>query len=101
MPGREAEYNDWYDNQHLGDVLKVPGFVAAQRFKLARPQSDLPGPYLALYEIEASDPQATLALLTRLGGTQEMVLSEALDLGSVSTTLFAALTERLIPTSPA
>jgi hypothetical protein len=33
--GQEDEYNDWYDNTHLSDVLKVEGFVAAQRFKLA------------------------------------------------------------------
>ncbi len=33
-PGKEQEYNDWYTNVHLGDVLKVPGIVSAQRFKL-------------------------------------------------------------------
>ena len=32
--GQEAEYNRWYDEVHLGDVLEVDGFVAAQRFAL-------------------------------------------------------------------
>ena len=30
--GKEAEYNKWYNDQHIPDVLNVPGFVAAQRF---------------------------------------------------------------------
>ena len=36
--GQEAEYNRWYDEVHLGDVLEVDGFVAAQRFALADAQ---------------------------------------------------------------
>ena len=33
VAGREDEYNDWYSNRHLGDVIAIPGIVAAQRFK--------------------------------------------------------------------
>lgn len=50
VPGREDEYNDWYTNQHLSDVLASPGFVAAQRFEVAAPpasgrgRSDVPVP---------------------------------------------------------
>jgi hypothetical protein len=29
VEGKEDTYNDWYTNVHLGDVLKVPGIVAA------------------------------------------------------------------------
>lgn len=28
---REPQYNDWYDGQHLPDVLKVPGFRQRQK----------------------------------------------------------------------
>ncbi len=49
-PAQEAEYNEWYNKIHIADVLNVPGFVAAQRFKLAEAQfadgthgSSLPG----------------------------------------------------------
>ena len=95
VPGREKEFNTWYDQQHLADVLRVPGFVAARRFELAQPQSDLPGGrYLALYELETDDPQAALAELTRRAGTEQMVMSEALDASKVSATLFAALGAR-------
>ncbi|MDA3630739.1 hypothetical protein OU415_35305 [Saccharopolyspora sp. WRP15-2] len=66
IEGREAEYNEWYDDQHVPDVLNVPGFVAAQRFRLASDQR-MPGPleweYLAIYEIETDDLKESLAIL--------------------------------------
>jgi len=34
----------WYGNEHYRDVLGVPGFVAAQRFRLAPVQYDQSGP---------------------------------------------------------
>jgi hypothetical protein len=67
-PGREAEFNDWYDNVHLRDLLSVEGIVAAQRFELTGP-----GPqtinrageptvaqYLAIYELDTEDTEAVL-----------------------------------------
>jgi len=33
VAGREDDYNDWYTNRHLGDVLEVPGIVSAKRLK--------------------------------------------------------------------
>ena len=68
-PGQEAEYNRWYDEVHLGDVLKVEGFVAAQRFEVATAQigdaaEAAPARYLAIYEIEAETLEAALAQLS-------------------------------------
>jgi hypothetical protein len=94
VPGREEEYNAWYNEQHLKDVLKVPGFVAARRFKLAQDESKLPGRYLALYEIETDDAQAALADLVSRAGTPDMVMSEAMDMSKVSATLFAAIGDK-------
>ena len=36
VEGREQEFNEWYDNQHVPDFLALPGCVSAQRFKLLR-----------------------------------------------------------------
>jgi len=55
VEGEEDAFNAWYSDVHLKDVLKVPGIVAAQRFKLSDVQRDkppFPWRYLALYEIE-------------------------------------------------
>ncbi|MBI4267190.1 MAG: hypothetical protein HY662_00210 [Chloroflexi bacterium] len=53
-PTREAEYNDWYDNIHLPDVLETPGYVRATRYVNTEP-SEGQAKFLAIYEIEADD----------------------------------------------
>jgi hypothetical protein len=93
--GREDEYNSWYDRQHLGDVLAVPGFVACQRFRLqpdAEAPADAPAKYLALYEIETDDLGATMAALGERAGTPAMPISEALS--GVRTHMAEAIGER-------
>ena len=89
----DAEFNDWYTNVHLRDVLSVPGFIAAQRFKLADEQMMEAGPYryLALYEIETDDVGATLEALRRASGS--MVISGAMETEAAAW-VFSALTER-------
>jgi hypothetical protein len=47
-PEHEAAWNDWYDNVHLPELLSVPGFVTAVRFR----QLGAEGHYLAMYEID-------------------------------------------------
>ncbi|WP_147308757.1 hypothetical protein [Paraburkholderia sp. BL27I4N3] len=33
LPGREEEFNDWYLNRHLGDLVQLQGWKGAQRFR--------------------------------------------------------------------
>ena len=58
-PSREGEYNDWYDNTHLPDILETPGFVRAARYENNSP-GEGKGKYLATYEIETDDIGETL-----------------------------------------
>ena len=54
--GREAEFNDYYENLHLDEVLASTGWKSAQRFALTDQVGQAcPLPYLALYEVEADD----------------------------------------------
>ena len=94
VQGQEDEYNRWYTEQHVGDVLRVPGVLAAQRFKLAQPDTGAPAPYLATYEIESDDVQQTLAQIASRAGTPDMPISSALDVTSVKALVYEALTER-------
>jgi hypothetical protein len=60
--GSERAYNDWYDHEHVPDVLRVPGFTAAQRLKLIQitPATyPLPG-YAVCFEFDSYDLQATV-----------------------------------------
>ena len=58
-PEREDEFNDWYNNTHLADVLETPGVVSATRYENIAPSAGQ-GKYLAAYEIEAEDFQAVM-----------------------------------------
>jgi len=49
----EAEFNRWYDGEHVAERVGIPGFVAARRFAAAAGSPK----YLAFYETE------TLAVL--------------------------------------
>jgi hypothetical protein len=95
-PGHEAEYHSWYNDQHLTDVLKIPGFVAAQRFQVHQADTGEPQKFLALYEVTTDDPEATLAALTLAAGTAEMVISDTLDGQSVSAILYKPITGRVV-----
>jgi hypothetical protein len=60
-PAREDEFNRWYDEVHLPDLLSVPGIVAARRYRVAPARGAEPSSqYLAVYEIEAENPEAVL-----------------------------------------
>lgn len=94
--GQEDEFNRWYDDQHIGDVLRVPGVVGAQRFRLADPGTgELAGfQYLAIYKVETDDPQSVLADLTSRLGTEQMVATDAMDPAKASMSLFEAISDR-------
>jgi hypothetical protein len=81
--GGDDEFNDWYTNVHLSDVLKVEGFVAAQRFRLSETQlagGEPPYRYAAIYEVETDDLQRSADALGAAGsGDSAMVISPKLD----------------------
>jgi hypothetical protein len=60
VPAREAEYNRWYNEVHLRDMLAVPGVLSARRYEslLDEPK------YAAVYELESEDVLQTEAYLT-------------------------------------
>lgn len=96
VPGREDEYNAWYTNQHLADVLKVPGFKSARRFTLALPDSSNPWQYLAIYEFQADDPAVAMAALMACAGSPDMVLSEAMDMNAYSAVPWVAICDQQV-----
>ncbi len=54
----EAAFNAWA-LKHYGEVLAVPGWLAARRFRLEPhvvPETPIPFPFMSLYELESDDP---------------------------------------------
>jgi hypothetical protein len=73
-PEREQEYNTWYDEVHLGELVALDGFVSARRLRPV----DGGGPYVAIYEIEGDDLQAILDNMIANAG--QLHMSDALQL---------------------
>lgn len=87
-PGRETEYNAWYDEIHIPDVLRLPGVVSARRFRLSAEQLDpASGPaaaYVATYELDIDDLGALRdALLSAVQGGQMTMSPTVADMNSV------------------
>jgi len=67
LPGRDADF-DKFANQRIQSVLGVPGWLAAQRFRVTdipgRAPSDKPK-YLTMWEAEGTSAQTINTALTR------------------------------------
>ena len=80
-PDREAEFNRWYDNEHVPDAVRMfPGCVGAARYKVVL--GDGSHQYMALYAFESADE-----LSAALSGPElkELVKIYDRDIGAFST----------------
>jgi hypothetical protein len=98
-PEQDAEFNDWYTNTHVPDVLKVPGFVAATRFCLLDKQLldevELPKQrYFAIYELDTADVDAASAGLQAAIESGSMFVSDTLDPSTVAAHFYQQITAR-------
>jgi hypothetical protein len=64
-PTQESAWNAWYDHSHVPNLVQIPGYLSAARFRIkndARLGDKQMGPkYLALYEWEGAHCLDTLA----------------------------------------
>lgn len=69
LPGKDAEFNDWYDNTAYPTYKSLPGLVPLGRFKAVDVpkmfpfQMDNGFEYLSLYYFETDDVEAFLEVL--------------------------------------
>src|SRR5258708_22718166 len=70
IPGREAEFNDWYTNTHMGDLVQLQGWMGAQRFRIVtnvQPRPTAAGyahGYLIIWDLEETEANAALSRMT-------------------------------------
>ena len=80
VDGKDAEYNEWYDNQHFGDICAIPGVTGGRRLEQVMTVAGEPGlKYLAIYDIETDDIGGVMAEMGRRGAEGLMPISDALD----------------------
>ncbi|SFF90064.1 hypothetical protein SAMN05518801_10326 [Novosphingobium sp. CF614] len=67
VPGREADYADWFDGKHRGDLERLRGFRSADRYEVSPEQvmPDIPQPwrFLSVYEFDYAAPEIDLPAL--------------------------------------
>lgn len=85
-PAKEAEYNAWYASTHIPDVLKIPGFVACTRYKVAEAQFgpvETPGSYVALYELDVADLATVPEAMGKAFAAGELPMSDTIAPGPI------------------
>ena len=60
-PLKENEFNAWYNEIHLPDVLETPGFLSATRYE-RKEFRDGRGKFFAIYEIASKDIEDTMTV---------------------------------------
>lgn len=91
VSGREHECDDWYQNVHLHEMVTLPGFKSAQRFRIAHTMQETePYQFLAVYEIETDAIDKTLQGLVSAAASGDLNLSDALHRESAYAVVYEA-----------
>ena len=91
VPGKEAEYHDWYQNTHLPELTAFDGIESAQRYKLtAKMMGADTNQYLAVYEIETDDATKLMSAIGEAAASGKMTQTDASDMATTYTALFEA-----------
>ncbi len=87
VEGQDAEFNRWYDEEHVKDMAAVPGFFSGRRYVLAEDQIAGVGPakpkYMVIYHFRTDAPADIKAEIARREASGEIKFSPALDTSSV------------------
>jgi hypothetical protein len=76
VPGLEKDFDDWYQNTHLKDIVGIKSFAAAQRYAFTMSITDGPAlaPNLAIYDIETDDIQGAIQAMNDFARAGNMPL---------------------------
>jgi hypothetical protein len=91
-PEQEDDFNRWYDEVHLPEILQRTGFTSAHRYELSPDQlagrggaegveARLGYRYAAIYEVEGGDIRAAAASLSAV--TKDLGQGAAMDYAGV------------------
>ena len=86
--GREEEFNQWYDNVHIPELLAVPGMLSATRYALheagiyhVRGGVVPEHKYMCVYELEG-DVDKVMGRIQERVASGEIHMSDSLDLST-------------------
>lgn len=68
LEGKDDEFNEWYDNVHIPELLAVPGMLSAQRYDLRD---------AAIYHMEGgAEPEHRYAIIYEMEGDVDAILNK-------------------------
>ncbi len=95
--GREDAFNAWYTGRHLEDICALPGFTAAQRFKVhSVSMGKTLNKYLAIYDVEHDDPDWVIENMFAHRDTTAMPIDPAFNLDATTVMLYEELTAPVV-----
>jgi hypothetical protein len=93
VEGKDEEFRAWYWGTHIPEILGLPGFLAARRYRAADTALvGVPYRYATIYEVEGSAEEARDRLFTA-----GLSSSDALDITTVVMVPFIVEDEPPIP----
>ena len=100
VDGQDEEFNRWYTEVHVPDVIKLGGATVGRRYRSAgvalMPGIPQPGNYAAIYEVESDTIEKIEAVAATLQGslsTGEADISPTMDLPSVQAAWLLPISE--------
>jgi len=96
-PGMEDEFNDWYDEQHLSEVLASGIVDAARRFRSSDRSGDpaTAQRYMTIYEFETDDLRdAKKRIMGEQTPEQRETVSLLVEPDSVEVRFYELITDR-------
>lgn len=80
VAGREADYNQWYDDIHAVEMCALPGVNSCTCFRELDMEGKETGLFIADYEVETGDPAALLQSV--FAAAPSMRLTDSIDMES-------------------
>ena len=88
--GQEDEYNRWYEDLHMKEMLSTTNWKSAQRFVLKDELWNKSAHnYLAVYEVEADDPKDVLRQLNATRAERQQ--SPSIDIDNTAVWVFSEI----------
>ena len=80
VKGREADYERWYNDIHLPEILARDGFTGGQQFRVeeGHPEAGRFSHFVAM-DLKTDDPEAALAALGEAFASGDMTPTDTLD----------------------
>lgn len=96
VQGREDDFERWYRDVHVREMLQLPGFIACQRYVLSESQMGRSHPqrHLAIWEIETDNLAALHDQLLGDMASGALTGSDAFDLSTAVNHTFSPIGER-------